>query len=271
MMRGLLLKTWHEVWLMTLLFGCGLLGVNALLTFVIPQFQETITEVLNQLPFVRPIFAAFLGAELGDKITAQTLQSFLWVHPTVLALLWAHAIVFCTRLPAGEIDRGTIDVLLGLPVSRHATYYGEVIAWLTAGFVILLMGFLGHCLTLSSMSDEMRPPLLHELVVLTNLYCVYVAVGGFSLLVSSLSDRRGRAIATAFAIVLASFLLNFVAQFWEPADQIAFLGVMEYYRPAQIMQSGTFPAADVAVLLSVGATATLLGGEVVARRSICTV
>ncbi len=271
MMRGLLLKTWHEVWLMTLLFSCALLGVNALLTYVIPQFQEGLMEVLERLPFVRPMLTAMLGTELGDEISAQTFQAFLWVHPTVLALLWAHAIVFCTRMPAGEIDRGTIDVLLGLPVSRRAVYYGEAIVWLAAGLVLLLMGFLGHCLTSSSTPDQLRPEFSHAIKVLTNLYCVYVAVGGISLLVSSLSDRRGRAVAIAFAIVLASFLLNFVAQFWEPAEQVAFLGVMEYYRPAQILQSGDFPAYDVTILLSVGAVATMLGGEVVARRSICTV
>lgn len=271
MIRGLLLKTWHEVWLMTLLFGCALLGVNALLTFVIPQFQDAITEVLNKLPFVRPVFAAFLGTEVGDSITARTLQAFLWVHPTVLTLLWAHAIVFCTRLPAGEIDRGTIDVLLGLPVTRRAVYCGEVIAWLATGLLILLMGFLGHCLTLSSMPVETRPQLSRELMVLANLYGVYVAVGGIALLASSLSDRRGRAMAVTFAVVVASFLLNFVAQFWESADQFAFLGLMEYYRPAQILQSGAFPVSDLIVLLSVGTTAALLGSEVVARRSICTV
>jgi len=271
MMRGLLLKTWYEVWLMTLLFGCALLGVNALLTYVIPHFQEGIIEIIERIPFVQPMLTAMLGTELGDEISARTLQAFLWVHPTVLALLWAHAIVFCTRMPAGEIDRGTIDVLLGLPVSRRAAYYGEAIAWLAAGLVILLMGFTGHCLTSSFIPDEERPEFSRALMVLANLYCVYVAVGGIATLVSSLSSHRGGAMAIAFAIVLASFLLNFVAQFWEPAEQVAFLSVMDYYRPAQNLQSGDFPAADVTVLLSVGAAALLLGGEVVARRSICTV
>jgi hypothetical protein len=109
------------------------------------------------------------------------------------------------------------------------------------------------------------------MLVLGNLYCVYLAVGGLAFFVSSLSDRRGRAMAVAFAIVLSSFLLNFVAQFWAPARKFACLGVMEYYRPAQILQSNVLPTADVAILLSVAAVAVVLGGEVAARRSICTV
>ena len=121
------------------------------------------------------------------------------------------------------------------------------------------------------MPQEMRPELSRAILVTVNLYCVYVAVGGIALLVSALSNRRGRAMAIVFGIVLASFLLNFVAQFWEPARQIAFLGVMKYYQPAQVLQSGDPPFQDLAVLLLVGVLAWLLGGEVVARRSICTV
>ena len=270
-MRGLLLKTWHEVWLMTLLIGSGLLAVNALLTYILPQVQAGLDNVLEQIPFVRSFLTVLLGTELGDEISARTMQAFLWVHPVVLALVWAHAIVFCTRLPAGEIDRGTIDVLLGLPVSRRKVYYCEVLAWLTAGLLILVLGFAGHRLASPAMPVEMRPEMSRALLVLFNLYCVYLAVGGIAFFVSSLSDRRGRAMAVAFAIVLASFLLNFVAQFWAPAQQVAFLGVMEYYRPARILQSGAFPTADAAILLAVATAALVAGGEVVARRSICTV
>ena len=271
MMRGLLTKTLHEVWLPTLLFGSSLSVVMALLTYILPQFQEGIGDVLDQIPFVRSMLTALLGTELGDEISARTMQAFLWVHPVVLALVWAHEIAFCTRMPAGEIDRGTIDVLLGLPVSRRAVYFCESIAWLVTGLLILVMGLLGHLIAAPAMPEEMRPELSRSVMVMVNLYCVYVAVGGIAFLVSALNNQRGRAIAVVFGIVLVSFLLNFVSQFWEPAKQIAFLGVMEYYQPAQILQSADVPIRDVSVLLFVGGSMWLLGGEVVARRSICTV
>ena len=118
-MRGLFTKSLHEVWLTTLLFGLSLLAVEALLTYVLPQIQEGLGGVFDEIPFLRSMLAALLGTELGDDITARTMQAFLWVHPVVLALVWAHEIPLCTRTPAGEIDRGTIDVLLSLPVSRR--------------------------------------------------------------------------------------------------------------------------------------------------------
>jgi ABC-type transport system involved in multi-copper enzyme maturation permease subunit len=271
MIYGLINKTVHETWLMTLLFGCALMGIMALLTFVLPQFQEGMGAIFDQLPFAKSFLAALLGTDLGDEISAQTMQLLLWVHPTVLALLWAHAIVFCTRVPAGEIDRGTIDVLFGLPASRRAVYSCEVATWLAAGLFVVSMGLLGHRLASPAIPTESRPTFEGILPVVTNLYCVYLAVGGIALLISALSSHRGRAMGVAFAIVVLSFLLNFISQFWEPAKAIAFASVMEYYRPAEILRSGVFPLRDLATLLCVGGVSVVAGGEIIARRSISTV
>ncbi len=245
--------------------------VLALLTYVLPQVQESFGDIFSQMPFVKTLMTALLGTDIGDEITAQTMQAFLWVHPVVLAIVWSHEIVFCTRMPAGEIDRGTIDVLLGLPVSRRSVYWCESAVWLVSGGMILVMGLIGHRITAPAMPAEIRPELPRVILVMVNLFCVYASVGGIAFLVSALSDRRGRAMAIVFGIVLASFLLNFVAQFWEPAKQVAFLSVMNYYQPANILRSGQLPTSDVAVLLVTGAVTWLLGGEVLARRSICTV
>jgi ABC-2 type transport system permease protein len=252
-------------------FGFGLFAVMLLLTYILPQINEALTEILHRVPFARTFVTMLLGNALGAEITARSMQAFLYVHPAVLILVWAHAVTFCTRVPAGEIDRGTIDVLLSLPVSRRALYWVESVMWLITGVVVLSMGLAGHLVAAPRMPDELRPDLQRVMLVMANLYCVYVAVGGIAFLVSAMSDRRGRAIAVVFSILLASFLLNFVANFWEPAQQIAFLGILEYYRPAEILQRGDFPVRDIAVLTAVGFVTWLAGGEILARRSIATV
>lgn len=271
MMRGILLKSFHEVWVPTLLCGMGLLVIIALLTFVLPQIVEGMSEIFEQMPFVKSLITAMLGTEVGERITARTMQSFLWVHPVVLALIWGHEITLCTRVPAGEIDRGTIDILLSWPVSRRKVYWAETIVWLMTGLFVIGMGLVGHRIAAPTMPDDMRPDMQSVAMIMTNLFGVYLAVGGIAMLVSSLSDRRGRAVAIVFALVLASFLLNFIAQFWEPAKRFSILSVMDYYQPAQIIESGLFPTADIVVLLSVAGVSWLLGGEILARRSICTV
>ena len=269
-MRGLLLKIWYETWVTTLILGIALLGADSLLTYAVPKFQSGMDDLFDRFPISREFITAMLGSQIGEEINARAMQALLWVHPTVLTLLWTHAIVFCSRFPAGEIDRGTVDVLLGLPVSRRKAYYVEVFAWMLSGMFVLTMGYLGHRTTAPLMPAEMRPGPVDAAFVLINLFCVYLAVGAFAFLISANSDRRGRAIGATIALVLCSYLLNFLAQFWEPVNAISWLSVMEYYRPAIVIQTGEFPADDVVTLLSVAGAAVVLGGEVVARRSICT-
>ena len=74
-----------------------------------------------------------------------------------------------------------------------------------------------------------------------------------------------------FATVLASFLLNFLAQFWEPARVLSFLSVLNYYQPMNVVSVGRLPLGDVVPLYGVGIAGWLIGGEIIARRSICTV
>jgi ABC-2 type transport system permease protein len=198
------------------------------------------------------------------------MSAFVWVHPVVLAILWAASIIFCTRYPAAEIDRGTIDVLLGLPVSRRGVYLCETAGWLSAGLVILAFGAIGYLIGSRAMELEQRPALALVALVMVNLYGVYLAVGGLTCLVSSLSDRRGRAVAVIFAVVLASFLLNFLAQFWDPAKHLVFLSVLDYYQPAAILRDGAIAPADLIMLFAIGLTGWAAGLEITARRSICT-
>lgn len=49
-----------------------------------------------------------------------------------------------------------------------------------------------------------------------------------------------------------------------------FLSVIEYYRPANILKTGSLPVGDIVVLLAIGGIAWIAGCEITARRNICT-
>ncbi len=270
MNRGVLLKSIREVWLASLLFGLGFFVFEALLAFVFPTFFNEMAGPLLNLPFFRNIIRALLGAEVGDSLGPKVLGSLAWVHPIALIIVAGHEIVFCTRVPAGEVDRGTMDVLLALPVSRWQMYVSETIVWLGTGVVVLIMGVVGCLLGGSSVAPENRTELSLLVCIVANLFCLYLAVGGLAFLVSTLSDRRGRAIAVVFALVLSSYFLNVLAQYSHIAEKIAFLSILHYYKPFAIMQNSGWPAKDMLVLAGCGAVLWTAGGIIFARRDICT-
>lgn len=274
MNRGLLLQTVREVWPITALFGLAIAGVETLLAYILPTLVRDYAELSEQwlqLSFVQGIFRGLLGAEISNGLELGAIASVAWVHPAVLAILWAHEITVCTRMPAGEVDRGTIDVLLGLPISRTHVYMCVSVVWLGSGACVILMGLAGNMVGGWLAGPEGRGAPTQLAAVVVNFCCVYVAVGGAACLVSSLSDRRGRAVGIVFAIVLTSFFLNFLAQLWEPAKSLAFLSVLHYHRPLHVLYGSSWPVTDMLVLATVGAALWLAGAVVFARRDICTV
>jgi ABC-2 type transport system permease protein len=271
MNRGILYKSFRETVWITLVFGVGLAALEAMLTGVIPVvFKEIPTQWL-EVVFVQNMLRGLLGTDVGGVLGPTVIAAIPWVHPIALAMVWALEISLCTRLPAGEIDRGTIDILLSFPVSRIGIYLSETLVWLGAGAVVIALGLAGNTLGtwIAGPAWRVAPSLL--LMMAGNLFCLYVAVGGVACLVSSMSDRRGRAVGVVFAIVLASFLLNFLAQFWDPARRLSFLSVLSYHRPMVILRDGGWPVRDMVVLLSVGAACAAAGAAVFVRRDIRTV
>ncbi len=271
MNRGLIIRALRELWPTTLVLGLVLIGVEAMLGFVLPKFGSQIAQEWLQMEFARGIMQAMLGTEIVERIGPQMFQAMAWVHPVPLALTWAHALLCCTRVPAGEVDRGTADVLLGLPVSRWEVFISETMVWLVCGAGILAAALAGNLLGGLGLPAEQRPPLARVLIVLVNLYCLYASVGGLACLVSSFSNRRGRAITIVFLVLLALFLLNYLAQFWQPLEKIVFLSPLHYHRPVNVLGSGTWPWSDMGILLGVGGAMWFAGGIVFARRDLCTV
>lgn len=271
MNRGLLLKSVRDATAVTVLLSAALLLIETVLSYVLPTVMADFSDTLLQLPFFQAMLQALLGADIGTQLLPQTLIAVAWVHPAVLALVWTQAIVSGTRIPAGEIDRGTIDLLLGLPVSRWQVYVAETIVFLAAGLVMLLAGLVGHRLGILSIAAEERPGLGTMLVIVANLYCVYAAVGGLAFMVSAIGSHRGRAISVVFGILVFSFVLNFLVQFWEPARMMSFLSVLNYYQPLPMVRTGEWPLGDMITLAGSAAVFWVAGGIWFARRDICTV
>ncbi|MBI4604092.1 MAG: ABC transporter permease subunit [Planctomycetes bacterium] len=271
MNRGLLLKSARELWPATVLFGLAIGLVEAVLAYVLPTFQEQLAAQWGQLRFLQGLIRAMLGTEAAGALGPDMLLSIAWVHPVVLALAWGHAIVVATRVPAGEVDRGTVDLLLGLPVSRWELYLSETAACILSGLAVLAMACLGNVAGSSAALAGPRPDPGRLTIILANLLCLYLAVAGFTWLIAAWSDRRGKAMATAFALVLASFLLNYLAQLWEPAKRVSFLSVVSYYRPLFALRDGAWPAGDMVVLAVAALASWLAAGIVFSRRDLSTV
>lgn len=271
MRQGLLRKSWRETRVSLLIFALALFAVEALVSFILPTFRDELASTWLGVGFVKNILRALLGTEIGDSFGPDVFLAIPWVHPVVLSIVWAQEVTFCTRVPAGEIDRGTIDVLLGLPISRRELWLAETAVWLLSGGVLALVATAGF-LTGTGLADpESIPSASRMLPVLANFGSLYLAVGGMAFLVSALSSRKGQAVGWVFGLLLASFLVNFLTLVWEVAESFSFLSLLTYYRPIEALRGAGWPLGDMAILTGLGVACWIAGRQVFRRRDIYTV
>lgn len=270
MNRGVFLKSARELLLPTILLGLAAGLAESVLAYVLPKFADQIVGNIAQMPFVQNFLRALVGADVAPGVGPEMFRAIAWVHPVVLALFWAHAAIGTTRVPAGEVDRGTADVILSWPVSRLGVYVSDTGAWLVAAGFVVLMALAGNAIGSMRLPVSARPDYARVAIVLVNLLAMYVAVGALGYLCSSLSNRRGWAIGAVFGIVVASFLINYLAQFWEPAKQLEWLSILRYYRPLFVMRDGQWPWANLATLAGIAAAFWTAGAVVMSRRDLST-
>lgn len=270
MNAGVVRKAIREAWAVTVLLAIAIGAAEGLLSYALPTIFSRYSEQLLQLPFVQRIVAGFLGADIRGPITEEMVRLFGWVHPVVLAILWAHVVWHGTRLPAAEVDRGTIDLLLCLPVSRWSLYVSDSMVTFGSGVLLVVCALAGNVIASQLGRSATGGTSRAALPIAANCFCLHVAVAGLAYLVSSLSDRRGRAVAAIVVVLLTSFLLNFLAQFWEPIRSADVLSILHYYRPMQIAMGNAWPIRDMAVLAGAGFVLWLFGAAVFIRRDFRT-
>lgn len=260
----------RELWGTTLVFGLALLCICALLGFALPRFQQQFLQKMSSMPFLQEMRNAMLGTDVGNATGPEVPFGIGWSHPVLLAILWAHAIVCGTRVPAGEVDKGTIDVLLGLPVSRWQVYVSETVVWLLSAAVVLALGLAGNLIGMRFAPPDMRPDLGRLLIVIANLFVLYGAVGAAAWFASSFSDRRGRAVTMVLIFAVGSLLLNYLALLWPAARRVQFLSILNYYRPVFPLRSGEWPVMDMVKLGLAGVGLWVAGGAIFSRRDLST-
>ena len=201
---------------------------------------------------------------------------------------------------AGEIDRGTMELLLAQPVPR----WRLVMAHLGADIIlipILCLSLWAGLWTGAALVGEIRPDpealadfpaaatetnaeLLKIDVSafgapLANVAGLIFAVSGLTMWWSAAGRSRWRVIGGAAVFVLVQFIMNIVGQIWEQAAFLRPLSLFYYYQPQQIALRGgwSVPLAPMGidmhmpmllVLVAVGALGYALALRVLTRRDL---
>jgi ABC-2 type transport system permease protein len=180
------------------------------------------------------------GADIRIE-SAGELMTVSYIHPLVLAILCLYTIGRSAQAIAGELERGTLELLLAQPLRRSQVIAAHVlvdlltlpplclILWLGTWSGAALTGALHAAEPLARIEPERFLP---GLLSIASLLC---AASGVTLWLSSLGRSRVRVWGGAALLLVVLFLLNVVGQLWEPLEPLRRVTLFYYYQPQEMI------------------------------------
>jgi ABC-2 type transport system permease protein len=263
-----------------------LFGFQILFAHVAPEvlskFQQLglSMDFIQQIVFEGPgkIFQALMGIGEIHIERATDLHSISYVHPLTQIALCVWAIGRAASAIAGEIDRGTMELLLAQPLRRPQVIAAHLAAdlvtivglttalWLGTTTGVWIAGFAGN-----DGPQHIDPRVF--LAAQLNVGLFLFAVGGFTMAISAAGCSRNRVLGIAVIAALVQFLVNVLGQLWSRMEPLRPLTLFYYYQPQpMILHAEWYTESAVwlrlAVLAAVGVVGYVAALVIFSRRDV---
>ncbi len=259
----------RDYWLITFICATTLFSFHWLVVTFLPLYNMRYR--LNYIRHLPNIVRAMIGQDVMDMISSTSIGAFAYLHPISLTILMAFAILLPTWVLVGQIDRGTIELILSTPTSRKKILTTTILAGILGGAVLIVGMLLGtrigiHYTRLPEPVDFNR-----LITVAVNLYCLYIQLLAIGVLFSVITSQRGIAVGWTMALAIVSYLLHFLSEWWAFIEKIAFLGPLYYFRPIKIATGLYDPTRDMTILLGTSGVIFIISYVWFSRRDIAVV
>lgn len=224
---------------------------------------QTFLKFLDIMPsFVKTA----LGGDLLQSGNVPGLILIGYQHPFVLFLYLLFAVGVPTTLLTGEVQRGTMELILSRPATKSQVYVCACVITLAGMFALVPMMFLGT-VTATNIYDFGQPiPLDLFFRVAVNGGLVAGASGSLALLAAGALSVRNRAVTASVAFLVLNYFAWIVAQWWPRFGFLKPVTLFFYSSNAKLAYG--WPLGDMGVLVLLILAASTIGGVIWQRRDL---
>lgn len=219
--------------------------------------QNVSPEEIENTIFGGPgkIVKVFMGGGDISLFRTTDMLSVGYVDPLVIVILCVWAIGRAAGVIVGELDRGTMELLLAQPVARYRLILAHFCVDVVAILVLCLSLWAGNWLGLTLVEiKEVSGPSQGALIspwifgpALKSVAALLFAISGYTMWLSAMGRFRGRVLGLAVLVTLLQFLIHVVGQLWDAVACLRPFTVFYYYQPQALIlhQRGTVDLARV--------------------------
>jgi ABC-2 type transport system permease protein len=241
----------------------GLALFQLLITRMAPAPDE-ISWMTRMMAMVPPQLLAIAGSDTG----ALTPGGFLGIgygHPFILLILSAWAVRVSSGALAGEIGRGTMDLLAARPVPRWQHVGAAQLAVVVGVALLAAAAWAGTTVGLQLRPLGVSPWQMLRIAAMA--WLLFVTFGAIGLAIAAGQRDGGSAMGWLSGVIATSFVLEYLARIWKPMSAFRPYSLFTYYDPQRVVRLGV-DGADVVKLAGVAVVALAVAIVVFRRRDL---
>ncbi len=222
----------------------------------------TMNRFRNQMGPERTRLLRQMAGDNAELSTAAFEMRF-WMHP----FLWLPVVVWGisrgSLAVAGELERGSMDLILSRPISR-TSYLGSQVLVAILGILFLVGALVAGNLVGTRFNPIEDPPTWRLLLKpAANLSALGLTVYGYTLFLSAIERVRWRPMLVASVVTIASFVGWFIAVLpvmdtspWKP--WLLKSSIFNAYNPVDAVVRAEQLAGNLAILSTIGLVGVIL-------------
>lgn len=234
---------------------------------------DALAIFLSALP---KVFEDMVGVPFAQVATTAGRIGLSYVDPVVLLVTGAWGIARGSDSVSGEIDRGTMEMLLAQPVSRASLLLVHATVTTLGAAVIVAAGWLG--LVAGAATVPLEPAVAAKIYLPSslNLFAFTFFMAGLTTMVSSWDRQRWKTIGLVAAFYLIELVVEMVARAVPKVAWLEYLTFRSAFEPHVIAARAiddlpgawTLSLQYSAVLLGLGVLCHAAASVIFSRRDI---
>lgn len=231
-----------------------------------PAFQEVLLRAIPQ------DWQKLSGVPFSEVATFAGRVALAFVDPVVVLGATVWGITRGSDAVSGQLERGTMEMVLAAPVQRSAVFITQAIATTVAAALLCGILFAAVCGAVTFGPWAGKVDAWRFLPAVLNTFGLMVCLAGITACVSAADSHRWRTIGVLCGFYVFSLLAKLIGRLSGRFSWMAYLSILNAYEPQRLVGGDSAAwqllAQYDAILLGLGLAAYGLGAVIFSRRDL---
>jgi len=265
-MFAVLIRALKDRWLSILIYIIAMVGLIWLYVAIYPSIRDSFANMKDLLKAYPESLMKAFNVDINNYVTFEG-----YISSEMFSLFWPLIVIFVMvgfagGAIAGEVEKGTIELLLTQPISRLKLFFGKFLAGLTT--LVLFTGLTVYSLPLILKAYNIDYDIVsfNKMAILGFLFGL--AVFAISMLLTSIFSDKGKVFFISGGLIVAMYAINILASLKENLSDLKYWSFFHYFDANNALIYHKIDSHAYWIFLGVTLVCTLLGAFWFSKKDI---